>query len=399
MNQFLKKKSGPYSFVGVTNGVSAVNVIAAGHERVGVYVGGWQTNAMRNRLHQLLPDTLYVSLEEASVQAEEINSYMRKTEKVRELHYTNDPVIYDKFSLLADLEQGWSCIHKTREAVRLAIHSGINMIHIEDQGVQKRCGHLGDKELHSIDHFVRILRAVQATVHEELGDQKDRFRIIARTDALSATRIMYHHEITDPQHPEHQFVDWTRKGYGHYLFLKKGINPSTGQLWGMDLAIQRCVRVYGEGLCDHLWIETPDGDLDIARQFIQGVRAHHRDVTALYNFSPSFDWGKKFSTTVELEQFSDELYHMGYVLHLVTLPEFHILAYHMYMFSDRISMTGAISAYVDMVQNPEKKLANCSLYRFLWHQTATGTGLEAQFAKRIGDENINILSESTERCE
>ena len=62
-------------------------------------------------------------------------------------------------------------------------------------------------------------------------------------------------------------------------------------------------------------------------------------------------------------------------------------------------MTGAISAYVDMVQNPEKKLANCSLYRFLWHQTATGTGLEAQFAKRIGDENINILSESTERCE
>ena len=40
---------------------------------------------------------------------------------------------------------------KTRISVIKAIQNGINVIHIEDQGEKKRCGHLGDKELNIYD--------------------------------------------------------------------------------------------------------------------------------------------------------------------------------------------------------------------------------------------------------
>ena len=51
------------NFLGTSNGVSAVNVVAGGGGVVGPYAGGWQHNAMKNRLKMCLPDTLHVSPE------------------------------------------------------------------------------------------------------------------------------------------------------------------------------------------------------------------------------------------------------------------------------------------------------------------------------------------------
>src|SRR5689334_18363367 len=60
--------------------------------------------------------------------------------------------------------------------------SGVSALHIEDQIQTKRCGHLGGKELVSVEVFKqRIAAASQA--RERLGSE---IIIIARTDALAS---------------------------------------------------------------------------------------------------------------------------------------------------------------------------------------------------------------------
>ena len=90
-------------------------------------------------------------------------------------------------ALLADLEQGWSTPEKTRIAVKNAILNGINVIHIEDQGPKKRCGHLGDKELDTFENYLIIMKSANLAAQEILGKQqvtKQWVRFVARTDAF-----------------------------------------------------------------------------------------------------------------------------------------------------------------------------------------------------------------------
>ena len=50
LNRFLyEENNDAYKFLGTSNGVSAVNVVAGGKGKVGPYSGGWQANAMKNR--------------------------------------------------------------------------------------------------------------------------------------------------------------------------------------------------------------------------------------------------------------------------------------------------------------------------------------------------------------
>jgi len=85
---------------------------------------------------------------------------------------------------------------------------------------------------------------------------------------------------------------------GKYLYIKQGTNPETGRRWGLDLAIERCARVVDEGLASHVWMETPDADLDVANAFISNVNnlllTKGKVAHGLYNHSPSFDWDVKF---------------------------------------------------------------------------------------------------------
>ena len=158
--QFLREfleNGNTYKFLGTSNGISAVNVVAGGEGVVGPYAGGWQTNAMKNRLGMLLPDTLHVAPEEASTCANEINQHLFQADCVQYAQCKNN-VNYQDIALLADMEQGWNTPEKIRMSVKLAIQNGINVIHIEDQGEKKRCGHLGDKELNTIDDYCMLLR-------------------------------------------------------------------------------------------------------------------------------------------------------------------------------------------------------------------------------------------------
>ena len=201
-------------------------------------------------------------------------------------------------ALLADLEQGWNTPEKTRIAVRKAVQNGINVIHIEDQGEKKRCGHLGDKELNTYEDYAVIMRSANLAALE-MGVE-DSVTFVSRTDAYSAKRIHYSLNLADESHPEHNFVDWTRGASpdGKYLYLKTGQNPVTGNTYGLDLSIQRGAQIVSDGLATHVWMETPDADLQVAKDFLDGVNTklapEGKRAYGLYNHSPSFDWDVKF---------------------------------------------------------------------------------------------------------
>lgn len=314
LNKFLYEDNNEaYKFLGTSNGVSAVNVVAGGKGKVGPYSGGWQANAMKNRLRMNLPDTLHVAVEDVSVCAEEINYHLEKADQVQHINKTNNPdfdncVNYYDMALLADLEQGWSIPEKTRIAVKLAIQNGVNVIHIEDQGVAKRCGHLGDKELATYEDYAVIMRSANLAAQELLGpEQREKHwvRFVARTDAYSAKRIHNSEKLKDPSNPEHKFVDWERgtSPDGKYLYLKEGTNPETGNRWGLDLSILRSTRIVDDGLASHVWMETPDADLQVAKTYLttvnKNLESKGKKAYGLYNHSPSFDWDVKFFAEAE----------------------------------------------------------------------------------------------------
>ena len=313
LNKFLYEDNNPaYKFLGTSNGVSAVNVVAGGKGKVGPYAGGWQHNAMGNRLDMCLPDTLHVAPEESANCAKQINNHLHRADSVQHILKLNNPdlktVDYYNMAMLCDLEQGWCTPEKTRIATLLAIQNGINVIHIEDQGEKKRCGHLGDKELNTYDDYALILRSANLAAQELLGpEQADKkwVRFVARTDALSAKRMHYSAKLLDKNHPEHKFIDWGKGPTpdGKYLYLKQGINEATGNPWGLDLSIYRGARVIDEGLATHVWMETPDADLNMAKAHMDGINnillPKGKRAQSLYNHSPSFDWDVKFYSEAE----------------------------------------------------------------------------------------------------
>ena len=72
----------------------------------------------------------------------------------------------------------------------------------------------------------------------------------------------------------------------------------------LDLSIERCARIVDDGLASHVWMETPDADLDVAKAFILGVNdilsKKGKKAYGLYNHSPSFDWDVKFFAEAEI---------------------------------------------------------------------------------------------------
>ena len=313
LNKFLYEDNNPaYKFLGTSNGVSAVNVVAGGKGKVGPYAGGWQHNAMGNRLHMCLPDTLHVAPEESANCALEINNHLHRADSVQHIQKIDNPdmktVNYYDMAMLCDLEQGWCTPEKARLGTLLAIQNGINVIHIEDQGEKKRCGHLGDKELNTYDDYALIMRSANLAAQELLGPEqveKKWVRFVARTDALSAKRIHNSSLLYNKSNPEHKFIDWEKgpSPDGKYLYLKQGVNNETGNNWGLDLSIYRSSRIVDEGLATHVWMETPDADLNVAKTYLDGVNdillPKGKMAYGLYNHSPSFDWDVKFYTEGE----------------------------------------------------------------------------------------------------
>ena len=81
--------------------------------------------------------------------------------------------------LLVDIDTGWGGTFNIARATREMIQSGVAGFHIEDQVMQKRCGHRPNKAIVSLQEMVdRVKSAVDARTD-------DSFVIMARTDALA----------------------------------------------------------------------------------------------------------------------------------------------------------------------------------------------------------------------
>lgn len=84
--------------------------------------------------------------------------------------------------LVADSDNGYGNALNTMRTVRDYIRIGVAGIHVEDQVIPKRCGHLKGKMVISLDEMVGKLRAAKEVIEREDPD----FVLIARTDARGA---------------------------------------------------------------------------------------------------------------------------------------------------------------------------------------------------------------------
>ncbi len=81
--------------------------------------------------------------------------------------------------LIADADNGYGGVLNVQRTVRAYERAGVAAIHLEDQVIPKRCGHLAGKQLVPADEMVAKLRAaVDARVDPG-------FVLIARTDAIA----------------------------------------------------------------------------------------------------------------------------------------------------------------------------------------------------------------------
>ncbi len=87
-----------------------------------------------------------------------------------------------RLPLIADSDNGYGNALNTMRTVKEYIRAGVAGIHIEDQVIPKRCGHLKGKMVISKDEMVGKIMAAKKVIEEEDQD----FVLIARTDARGA---------------------------------------------------------------------------------------------------------------------------------------------------------------------------------------------------------------------
>ena len=148
------KKNKILRFPGAYNPLTAKLISEIGFD--GIYISG---AVMANDLG--IPDIGLTTLKEVSYRAKQIS-------KVTDL------------PSIVDADTGFSDCKKTIETFE---YLGLAGCHIEDQTEQKRCGHLDNKELISLDKMVKKIKTASIS-------KKDKnFLIIARTDANSVEGI------------------------------------------------------------------------------------------------------------------------------------------------------------------------------------------------------------------
>ena len=92
--------------------------------------------------------------------------------------------------VICDADTGYGGVLNVQRTVQQYERAGVSAIHIEDQGLPKRCGHLDDKLLVSPEEMgLKIEAAVEARTDEDfviIVRTDEDFVIIVRTDALAS---------------------------------------------------------------------------------------------------------------------------------------------------------------------------------------------------------------------
>jgi methylisocitrate lyase len=144
----------PLQVVGTVNAYSAIMAQKCGHKAIYLSGGGVAASSLGT------PDLGITTLKDVLEDARRITDS-------------------SSLPLLVDIDTGWGGAFNIARAIREMIRADVAAIHIEDQVMQKRCGHRPNKAIVSPAEMVdRIKAAVDAR-------SDDQFVIMARTDALA----------------------------------------------------------------------------------------------------------------------------------------------------------------------------------------------------------------------
>lgn len=80
--------------------------------------------------------------------------------------------------VIGDFDNGYGNALNARYAIKQFERTGIAAVHMEDQSLPKRCGHLSGKDIVSTAEFVQKIKAVKDVLDPD-------FYLIARTDAIA----------------------------------------------------------------------------------------------------------------------------------------------------------------------------------------------------------------------
>lgn len=148
------EQNNPLQVVGAVNAYNAIMAEKCGHKAL--YLSGGGVAACSLGTPDLGISTLHDVLEDAR----------RITDA-------------SSLPLLVDIDTGWGGAFNISRCIREMIRSNVAGVHIEDQVMQKRCGHRPNKAIVSQGEMVdRVKAAVDAR-------SDDSFVIMARTDALA----------------------------------------------------------------------------------------------------------------------------------------------------------------------------------------------------------------------
>ena len=88
--------------------------------------------------------------------------------------------------LIADADTGYGGPVMVARTVKAYLSAGVAALHLEDQTLAKRCGHLAGKELVGREEYAARIRAAALAREEERAVSGGDIVIIARTDALQS---------------------------------------------------------------------------------------------------------------------------------------------------------------------------------------------------------------------
>ena len=144
----------PLQVVGTVNGNTALLAEQAGHKAIYLSGGGVAASSLG------IPDLGITTLKDVLEDAARITDV-------------------SSLPLLVDVDTGWGGAFNIARCTREMIRAGVAGMHIEDQVMQKRCGHRPNKAIIAKDEMVdRVKSAVDAKTDAD-------FVVMARTDALA----------------------------------------------------------------------------------------------------------------------------------------------------------------------------------------------------------------------
>jgi isocitrate lyase len=334
--------------LGALTGNQAVQQVKAGLKAI--YLSGWQVAADANLAGQTYPDQSLYPVNSVPQVVRRINNALQRADQISWSESEDgEGVPHWLAPIVADAEAGFGGVLNAFELMKSMIAAGAAGVHWEDQlASEKKCGHLGGKVLIPTGQHIRTLNA--ARLAADVCNVPS--VVIARTDAQAATLL-----TTDMDERDQPFVTGTRTAEGFYR-VRNGIEPCIAR--GLAYA----------PYSDLLWMETSKPDLDVAREFAEGIKSVYPDQMLAFNCSPSFNWRAHLDDTT-IAKFSKELAAMGYRFQFITLAGFHALNHSMFDLASGFAAEG-MPAYVRLQE--AEFASEKSGYTATRHQREVGTG-------------------------